>query len=183
LAIARRLAEHGTGPGVAHPLTNLAEITLERGDATAARQLAEEAIVSAEQQRDDAQLAQAESLLAWIEVGEERFDEAARLLRHALAIAHDLGVRFVGGTLLLVALVAAARGQEAEAARLWGAIAVQRTRAGIRGWTDEERKARYFAPYVELERRLTEAGYAAQFVEGEAMSFEEALELAQRVVD
>jgi predicted ATPase len=183
LAIGRRLADQGTGPGIAHPLTNLAEITLERGDLPAARGLAEEAIVAARQQHDDAALVQAESVLTWLAVREERFEEAARLLRGALATADELEVRYVGGTLLLVALVAAARGRERDAARLWGAIGAQRARVGVRAWTDDQRKTQYYAPYVELERRLVAAGLDAQFAEGEAMSFEEVLQLAQRVVD
>jgi tetratricopeptide (TPR) repeat protein len=183
LAAGRRLAERGTGPGLAIPLTNLAEVTLERGDFAAARRLGEEALMCARQEHDDAVAVQAEVVLAWLAVREERFDEAARLLRGALQIARDLGVRYVGGTLLLVALVAVARGREMEAARLWGAIRALRGRVGIRSWTDEEQRKKYFAPYVELERQLTEAGYSSHFAEGAAMSFEEALELAQHVVD
>jgi predicted ATPase len=183
LAIGRRLAERGTGPGVAHPLMNLAEITLERGDLSAARRLAEDAMANAQHANDAAVIAQAGTVLAWIAVRDGQYDEAARLLRDALAIAHDLGVRYVGGTLLLVALIAASRGQEMEAARLWGAIAAQRARVGVRAWTDEERETRYFAPYIELERQLTKAGYDAHFTEGQAMSLEEMLELARRVVN
>jgi predicted ATPase len=183
LAIGRRLADDGTGPGVAHPLMNLAEIALERGDLPAARRLAEEAIAAARQQHDDAALVQAETVLTWLAVHEERFGEAARLLRGALATADDLEVRYVGGTLLLVALVAAARGRERDAARLWGAIGAQRARVGVRGWTEDQRETRYYAPYVELERQLVAAGYEAHFEEGAAMSFEEVLQLARRVVD
>jgi predicted ATPase len=183
LAIGRRLANQGIGPGIAHPLMNLAEIALERGDLPAARRLAEEAIVAARQQHDDAALVQAETVLTWLAVHQGRFDEAARLLRGALSTADDLEVRYVGGTLLLVALVAAGRGREKDAARLWGAIGAQRARVGVRGWTDDQRKTQYFAPYVELERRLIAAGFEGQFAEGETLSFEEVLQLAQRVVD
>ena len=163
-------------------MTNLALIALARSDFPEARRLLDESAAAAREHRDDVNLASAETTLAWLSVAEERWDEVARLVRDGLRITQEIGGESPGDSALLAAFVGSARGNGADAARVLGALLAQHQRLSAPDWSEQNWWAP-FDPSADLERELREGGYDAELAEGETMPFEEALRLAQRLVD
>ena len=162
-------------------LGNLGNIALEEHDYAAARAYLEEAAATNRRLAHQNPLANNLIDLGFIALSEARLDGAAPLLQESLAICRterlgDLLPWAVEG----VAALALGRGASSEAVRLLAATTSTR---------EELAMSADFYPIAEETRertleqaraQLSESAFAAAWVEGEALSLEEAAELATR---
>ena len=179
LIVERRLAERGHQIQPATPIGNLADIALVRGDLAAARRLATEALEVARAQGDDVNVVTSLPRLAWIAALTGEDDEAVRLLREPLHLVSEMGSRHPGGALVLAAVLAARRGKPSVAAKLLGALDARRASLGM----PPHVQGRAGRVITEIERKLEEDGFAQQRADGQALSFDEMLELAFRAIE
>ena len=179
LIIGRRLVERGGQVALATPIQNLAEIAIQRENWSAARRLTTEALDVARAQGDDVNGAGALLKLAWIAALTDEDDEAARLLREPLRISYsEMGSHHPGAALLLAALLGARRGKQGDAAKLLATLEAHRAGLGmeIGGHHPADRAL------AETRRKLQEDGFLEERAKGEALSFEEMLEIAFRAI-
>lgn len=176
VSIWRRPGERVDSAACAAPIGNLAEVAFRRGDLTAAKRLTSEALALARAEADDVYIASANQRLAWIAFLEGRNEDAARLLRERLRFSLAIRSGWPGTGLALAALIAARRGKQVEAARLLGALNVQRTRLGIRDWG--VRGKRIAQAIQATEQELVESGYALVHADAPELSLDEMHELA-----
>jgi non-specific serine/threonine protein kinase len=113
--------------------------------------------------------------LGWAALLREDHERAKDLFQENLALCKEIGDRVIGsGSLEGLACSAASRGEAQRAVRLFGAAQALREAVGYHQ-TPAERELG--APYLDAARsRLSETEWEAAFAEGQAMSFEEAVE-------
>lgn len=161
------------------PRRNLAEVALQRGDLAERRRLCEDVLADARAMQHDRAVSGTLVELAWVAVVEGRFDDGARLAGEALGLHLRMGLPGeVTECVLIAALVQGARGYEDDAARLVGAA----TANGVKRVWEELPEAIFKPPFEALERDLGEERYAAMCVEGAALSFDVAVDLAARAL-
>ena len=176
LAISRRI---GDKPNTAGTLHNLAEVERQRGNYQRAKALGMESIALAREIGDKWRLAR---IVGWVGLaavwsGDEH-DLAEGLLEEALALDRELGSWSYGAFCLeSFAGLAGARGQEARAARLWGAAEAVRTNIGAPRPLDDT-VLLYESSMAAARAQLGEEAWEAAFAEGRTMSAEEAAEYA-----
>ena len=103
----------------------------------------------------------------------DRHDDAERWLREGLELAHRIESRMhVVYALALLARLAAQRGDELRAGRLWGALEREEQRGTIGQWEDE--RASYAAPVL----ARAGPGFERALEEGRRLSVDAAVELA-----
>ncbi|MBA3434604.1 MAG: tetratricopeptide repeat protein, partial [Actinobacteria bacterium] len=105
VALLKRLAEHRAGPGVAVPLSNLAQIAEVRGDFAEGRRLAEESLAAARVEENDVSAAEALEGLAWLALFERHYDAAAQLAEEALRIVLSIGALGDADSILIAVLL------------------------------------------------------------------------------
>ena len=176
LALSRRI---GDKPNTAGTLHNLAEVERQRGNYQRAKALGMESIALAREIGDKWRLAR---IVGWVGLaavwsGDEH-DLAEGLLEEALALDRELGSWSYGAFCLeSFAGLAGARGQEARAARLWGAAEAVRTNIGAPRPLDDT-VLLYESSMAAARAQLGEEAWEAAFAEGRTMSAEEAAEYA-----
>ena len=176
LAISRRI---GDKPNTAGTLHNLAEVERQRGNYQRAKALGMESIALAREIGDKWRLAR---IVGWVGLaavwsGDEH-DLAEGLLEEALALDRELGSWSYGAFCLeSFAGLAGARGQEARAARLWGAAEAVRNSIGAPRPLDDT-VLLYESSMAAARAQLGEEAWEAAFAEGRTMSAEEAAEYA-----
>jgi non-specific serine/threonine protein kinase len=164
-------------PRVANALRNIGWTTYLAGDATEGERWLWQAV--AECQRLGAQQIAAAALsdLATVVMERGEYLRAAELLQERLALSWDAwGLRH---TLEQMAEVAAACGESARAARLFGAAEAFREQIGT---TLVPSMQALYAPYMAMAREaLGQAAFAALWAEGRSLSLEEARTEAAQV--
>ena len=176
LALSRRI---GDKPNTAGTLHNLAEVERQRGNYQRAKALGMESIALAREIGDKWRLAR---IVGWVGLaavwsGHEH-DLAEGLLKEALALDRELGSWSYGAFCLeSFAGLAGARGQEARAARLWGAAEAVRNSIGAPRPLDDT-VLLYKNSMAAARAQLGEEAWEAAFAEGRTMSAEEAAEYA-----
>ncbi|MDP9231535.1 MAG: tetratricopeptide repeat protein [Actinomycetota bacterium] len=175
LGLRRKL---GARWGVAHALAHLGMVEFCAGDFTQARALYEEAVALAEEPSVPTTLA-AGSLMAGESARREGdFAGAARLLLRALGLFEELGERGAFPE-LLQEIAAASPGHTTEAVRLLGASERLLLEMGVERWDPPD----YEQTLETLRAELGDAGFGEAWAAGEALSEEEALSLAARLLD
>ena len=113
--------------------------------------------------------------LGWAALVREDHAQAKALHEESLDLCKEIGDKVIGsGSLEGLACSAASRGEAQRAARLFGAA--QALREAV-DYHQEPRERALGEPYLAAARsRMTEAEWEAVFAEGQAMSFEEAVE-------
>jgi predicted ATPase/DNA-binding CsgD family transcriptional regulator len=154
-------------------------ITIGQGDYERAAELHEEALVLFREIRDVQGMGHCLNNLALVAVIQGEYDEASTLIRENLLIATGSDYKLIiYYSLLGLGLVAASREQPARAARLWGAVEAMEEVFGIR-ITPLARSATNYESHLAASRsRLGEAAWEATWVEGRAMTPEQAVEYA-----
>jgi predicted ATPase/class 3 adenylate cyclase/DNA-binding CsgD family transcriptional regulator len=153
----------------------LAEIALARGDLTAARELADEAVCMA----TGWFMVQALTTRARVAIAQDEHEQAERDLHEALARASNTGAFLeIPNTLECLARTANTAGRHREAARLFGAADAMRQRTG------EVRFAVHQADYntwvATLRDAFADNDFQAEWAAGAALSTQEAVAYAQR---
>jgi predicted ATPase/class 3 adenylate cyclase len=175
LALSRRIGDKRNIAGTLH---NLAEVERQRGNYERAKTLGIQSIALSRQMEDRWQLAMVVGWMGLLAVwsGDDH-DLAERSLEEALALDRELGNWAYGAYCLEgFAGLAGARGQGARAARLWGAAEALRT--GIGAPLPPDARLLYEPSMAAARALLGEAAWEAAFVQGLAMSPEEAAEYA-----
>jgi non-specific serine/threonine protein kinase len=115
--------------------------------------------------------------LGWVALLREDHERAQALYKESLVLCKEIGDKVMGsGSLEGLACSAASRGEAQRAARLFGAAATLSEAVGAH---QTPRERALGEPYLAAARsRLSEAEWEVLFVEGQAMSFEEAAEYA-----
>jgi tetratricopeptide (TPR) repeat protein len=115
--------------------------------------------------------------LGWAALIREDHERAKALHEESLVLCNEIGDKVIGsGSLEGLACCAASRGEAQSAARLFGAAATLSEAVGAH---QAPRERALGKPYLAAARsRLSEAEWEAVFAEGQAMSFEEAVEYA-----
>jgi len=171
----------GDRHGIALSLGQLGGIAAERGDYPAARGLLEESLAMQRQLGDRQGIANALEALAGLACDQGDAAGAKDFLEEALRIAGELGDRLaIAATLEGVARVAALSSKPERAARLWGAAAKLREDIGAAHVPTER---------VQYERHVAgaraakgdDAQFDAAWLEGRALTCEQAIEDALRV--
>jgi predicted ATPase/DNA-binding SARP family transcriptional activator/DNA-binding CsgD family transcriptional regulator len=176
LAISRRI---GDKPNTAGTLHNLAEVERQRGNYERAKSLGMESIALAREIGDKWRVAR---VVGWVGLAavwsSDEHDLAEGFLKEALALDRELGSWSYGAFCLeAFAGLAEARGQEARAARLWGAAEAVRINIGAPRPQDDTRLL-YESSMAAARAQLGEEAWEEAFAEGMAMSAEEAAEYA-----
>jgi DNA-binding CsgD family transcriptional regulator len=159
-------------------LYNMGYIELARGNQERATELLEESLVIGRKLGHKAIVAAALSGLGVTATLRSKPNESATLLKEGLAINLELGNKIdIAENLEAFAGAAGALKQDyLRAARLWGAAGTLREATGI-PWGPVERLLH--EPQLTAARsRLDQAAWDAAFKEGQAMTFEEAVEYA-----
>ena len=175
LAVSRR---GGDKQNTASTLHNLGEVERQRGNYERAKALGMESIALWREIKDDYNLSLVVGWVGLLEVwsGDEP-DLAEGFLKEALALERELGYWASGAWELEgFAGLAGARGQEARAARLWGAAEALRANIGVP--LSPDARLLYERSVAAARTQLGEAEWEAAFAEGMAMSPEEAAEYA-----
>jgi non-specific serine/threonine protein kinase len=174
-ALALRRAS-GDRHGIVKSLTTLGLIAHQGGEEGASA-LLEEALALSRQVGDHLWTAAALGNLGWVKYGQGDYARASALYREALTLARAIGDRWEVVWLLEdIAMMGAALGQPEWAARLFGATAALREALGTStaqspaAGTGEGRQAARAA--------LGEAGFAAAWAAGRAMTLEQAVAAA-----
>jgi predicted ATPase/DNA-binding SARP family transcriptional activator/DNA-binding CsgD family transcriptional regulator len=175
LVVSRR---SGNIRNIAGTLHNLAEVERQRGNYERAKALGMESIALAREMEDKRQLA---AVVGWVGLltvfGVEEHDLAERSLKEALTLDRELGNWAYGAYCLEgFAGLAGARGQGARAARLWGAAEALRTNIGTPLPLDS--RLLFERSVAAARALLDEEAWESAFVQGMAMSAEEAAEYA-----
>ena len=158
----------------------LGHVAVRRGDLATGRAIYEETLAAVQREGLDIPAADLRVYLAWIGVLEDRFDDAARLVRDALPTWLRIdGSLDIAQCMFIAALVHDSRGSRADAARLVGAA---KAGEGRLGRTDTLLPA-YARLFDEIERGLGLKRYADLCAEGAALAFEDALALTRRAID
>jgi DNA-binding CsgD family transcriptional regulator/tetratricopeptide (TPR) repeat protein len=175
LALSEKIADK---PNIVMGLHSLAEVERLRGHYQRAKTLAMESLALAREIRDDWRLS---IYVGWVGLlavwsGDEH-DLAEGFLKEALALDRELG-NWAYGAYCLEAFAgsAEARGQEARAARLWGAAEALRTSIGAP--LPPDTRLLYERSVAAARAQLGETAWEAAFAEGMTMSAEEAAEYA-----
>ena len=177
----RELAEQlgGTaGAGTAAVATlNLGSVALDVGDLVGARRQYETALAAYRAQADGFGVALSELLLGFVAVEGGRHDDAAALFARTLSAFREIGFRHYTALCLEgIAAVARTRGDANAAAQLLGAASAIRERAGKAPASAGERVG------VAMRAELTERQFADASAEGRALSEDEAIATAERVL-
>jgi DNA-binding NarL/FixJ family response regulator len=153
----------------------LADVALARGDLAAARRLADDAVTVA----PGMHLLLALAKRARVAIAQNDFDRAACDARDALTGAGDLkGYYVVPDALECLAVIAAGRGADREAARLFGAAQAVRARTGYVRFKIYD--ADYDASVAALREAMGEDAFHDTWTEGESLSIDEAITYALR---
>src|SRR5215203_3827488 len=158
-------------------LMNLGYVLLLEGDHERAMALNEEAVTLFSAQGQIHYLPVALDNLGWAALLSGDRERAEGFFTRTLELGEELGAKStVAESLEGMACVAAAKGQTARSARLFGAARTLQN-ATVYQQALEERALR--EPYLTAARaQLDEAAWEAAFAEGQAMTFEEAVEYA-----
>jgi predicted ATPase/DNA-binding CsgD family transcriptional regulator len=115
--------------------------------------------------------------LGWAALLREDHERAKALYIENVALCRNLGDKMVASwSIDGLACLAASRGEAQRAARLFGAAATLREAVG---YQQSPRDRSLLEPYLTIARpRLSEVAWDKGFAEGQAMSFEEAIEYA-----
>jgi len=180
LALSRRI---GDKRNTAATLHNLGEVERQRGNYERAKALGTESIGLWREIKDDYNLSMVVGWVGLLEVWSgDQPDLAEGFLNEALALERELGYwAYAAYCLEAFAGLAEARGQDARAARLWGAAEALRTDIGAPLPLDAHR---LYKPSMAAARALLgEAEWEEAFAQGMAMSAEEAAGYALREGD
>jgi len=180
LALSRRI---GDKRNTAATLHNLGEVERQRGNYERAKALGTESIGLWREIKDDYNLSMVVGWVGLLEVWSgDQPDLAEGFLNEALALERELGYwAYAAYCLEAFAGLAEARGQDARAARLWGAAEALRTDIGAPLPLDARR---LYKPSMAAARALLgEAEWEEAFAQGMAMSAEEAAGYALREGD
>jgi tetratricopeptide (TPR) repeat protein len=180
LALSRRIGDKRNTAGTLH---NLGEVERQRGNYERAKALGTESIGLWREIKDDYNLSMVVGWVGLLEVWSgDQPDLAEGFLNEALALERELGYwAYAAYCLEAFAGLAEARGQDARAARLWGAAEALRTDIGAPLPLDARR---LYKPSMAAARALLgEAEWEEAFAQGMAMSAEEAAGYALREGD
>ena len=180
LALSRRIGDKRNTAGTLH---NLEEVERQRGNYERAKALGTESIGLWREIKDDYNLSMVVGWVGLLEVWSgDQPDLAEGFLNEALALERELGYwAYAAYCLEAFAGLAEARGQDARAARLWGAAEALRTDIGAPLPLDARR---LYKPSMAAARALLgEAEWEEAFAQGMAMSAEEAAGYALREGD
>src|SRR5215217_4855527 len=180
LALSRRIGDKRNTAGTLH---NLGEVERQRGNYERAKALGTESIGLWRKIKDDYNLSMVVGWVGLLEVWSgDQPDLAEGFLNEALALERELGYwAYAAYCLEAFAGLAEARGQDARAARLWGAAEALRTDIGAPLPLDAHR---LYKPSMAAARALLgEAEWEEAFAQGMAMSAEEAAGYALREGD
>ena len=158
-------------------LISLGYVYLLEGDHKRATALNEEAAELYRKRGSRGSLRYAIDNLGWAALVREDHERAKALHEESLVLCKEIGDKVIGSESLEgLACSAASRGEAQRAARLFGAAQALREAVGAHQ-TSRERSLR--EPYLTIARaRPDEAAWETAFAEGQAMSFEEAVEHA-----
>jgi predicted ATPase/DNA-binding CsgD family transcriptional regulator len=161
-------------------LTHLGMAFVFEGDFDRATASLEEAAATFREQKNRGYLATALVYLGWAALLRGDPERAGALLTEGLGLEREVGDKVsTSESLGALACVAQARGEAGRAARLFGAAEVLRE---VIGYEQEPGDGVLQEPYLTAARsRLDEASWEAAFSDGQAMSFEEAIEYALSV--
>ncbi len=171
LALART---HGDKREIAAVTNGLAQFHRMVGELDAAKPLYEEALGLALEIGDREVVAVAELNLAMVAIDLHEVDDARQMLRDAIAIARELGSRPTGQSAIEVtAGLAAANGEWAIAARLYGSAEAQAAETGLR--RDPADQA-FLAPLMlRAHDAIGAASFAAEESSGKTLSYDAAI--------
>jgi predicted ATPase/DNA-binding SARP family transcriptional activator/DNA-binding CsgD family transcriptional regulator len=174
LALARQV---GDSHRVAQALTNLGYAALLQGDYGRAAMLCEEALALAHEHGHAELQSEAQVNLGLAARNQGDLERANATFKEAIIVSRKAEkIPSVINALEGVAGLAGATGEDARAARLWGAA--QRTRE-VTSIALPSLERELHTPYLAAAHsRLGEAKWEAGFVEGQKMTFEEAVEYA-----
>jgi predicted ATPase/DNA-binding SARP family transcriptional activator/DNA-binding CsgD family transcriptional regulator len=169
--------QSGSNMGVSGVLFNMGYTELARGNHEHATALLDESLAIGREIGDKGMMAAALLGLGIAATLRGEPSEAEAPLKESLAIGLELENRTdMAEVLEGLAEAAGALGQDLRAARLWGAAAALRKETGV-NWASAERTLH--EPQLSAARaRLDEPAWEAAFAEGQAMTFEEAIEYA-----
>jgi predicted ATPase/DNA-binding CsgD family transcriptional regulator/Tfp pilus assembly protein PilF len=147
------------------------------GDHERATALNEEAAVLYRERGSRGGLKYALDTLGWAALAREDHERARALYEENLVLCRELGDKLVASASMDgLACYAASGGEAHRAARLFGAAQALREEVGYR---QKPRERSLREPYLTIARSCSdEAAWKTAFAEGQAMSFEEALEYA-----
>jgi predicted ATPase/DNA-binding SARP family transcriptional activator/DNA-binding CsgD family transcriptional regulator len=150
-------------------------VYLLEGDHERATALNEEAAELYRKRGSRGGLTYALDILGWAALLREDHERAKDLFEENLALCKGIGDKVLGSTSLEgLACSVASRGEAQRVVRLFGAAQAMREAVGYQQPPGERELG---APYLDAARsRLTDAEWEAVFAEGQAMSFEEAVE-------
>ncbi|MDT5195817.1 MAG: hypothetical protein QOH20_2571, partial [Mycobacterium sp.] len=152
-----------------------AQAALVRGDLTAARRLADDAVAAT----SGFHLSLALTTRAGVAIAQGEPEQAARDAHDALATATSTGAYAAApDTLECLALLAVGAGSHREAARLFGAADAIRQRGGLVRFKIFD--AFFEFPVAALREGMGEKDFESAWAEGAALSTEEAIAYAQR---
>jgi DNA-binding CsgD family transcriptional regulator len=152
-----------------------AQAALVRGDLTAARRLADDAVAAT----SGLHLSLALTTRAGVAIAQGEPEQAARDAHDALATATSTGAYAAApDTLECLALLAVGAGSHREAARLFGAADAIRQRGGLVRFKIFD--AFFEFPLAALREGMGEKDFESAWAEGAALSTEEAIAYAQR---
>jgi predicted ATPase/DNA-binding SARP family transcriptional activator/DNA-binding CsgD family transcriptional regulator len=174
VALAR---EMGGALPLADLLISLGYEYLLEGDHERARALNEEAAELYRKRGSKGGLRYAIDNLGWAALVREDHERAKALHEESLVLCKEIGDKDIGSASVEgLACSAASRGEAQRAARLYGAAAMLREAVA---YLQTPRERALGEPYLAAARsRLSDAEWEMAFAEGQAMSFEEAVEYA-----
>jgi predicted ATPase/DNA-binding SARP family transcriptional activator/DNA-binding CsgD family transcriptional regulator len=174
VALAR---EMGGALPLADLLISLGYEYLLEGDHERARALNEEAAQLYRKRGSKGGLRYAIDNLGWAALVREDHERAKALHEESLVLCKEIGDKDIGSASVEgLACSAASRGEAQRAARLYGAAAMLREAVA---YLQTPRERALGEPYLAAARsRLSDAEWEMAFAEGQAMSFEEAVEYA-----
>jgi non-specific serine/threonine protein kinase len=179
LALGRELLgrELGDVSSLITSLVDLGYVLLLEGNIERAEALNEEAAVLTREHGHRASLAVALDNLGWTALLRGDLESSETLHKESLILCNEYGNKFVAsGSLDGLACAAGARGDSKRAARLFGAA---RTLLEMVGYHLAPAEQALLEPYLtDVRSRQDEESWEAAFAEGQAMTFEEAIEYA-----
>jgi tetratricopeptide (TPR) repeat protein len=169
----------GDPVGTADALNNLAEALLESGQRARAAEVGEEALALQREAENVVGMAFVLHTLGYVALHEGDLELSRARLEECLVLFQELGdLSGIGDSLEGLAHVAAGRGDDRRAVVLWAAGESIRAEAGTRM---EPSEATIHEDALSLVRiRLGEPTFAAAWVEGAALTWEDAVDYARR---